>query len=118
MRVQGSAYAANQIIKFTGGLDPKGLYNETTYTFTAPYACYVKMEISCSLYSNATGIMYLYVCKNGAALAGLICQVSNTYGNQNGAVFYVVSCLAGETLDVRTTYATNINSGNIIYTIL
>ena len=118
LHAQGSAYTANQIIKFKGGLNPKGLYNENNYTFTAPYECDVKMEVSCSLYSTATGLLYVYVCKRGAAFTGLIFQVSHTYGNQHGAGFHVVSCLAGETLDVRTTYATNINSGNIINTIL
>ena len=116
--LSGSTYIANQILKFNGGLNPHNLYNATTYTFTAPYACYVKIEISCSLYSTATGLMYLYVCNRGATVPGIICQVSHTYGNQNGAGFCVVSCAAGDTLDVRTTYATNINSGNIIYTIL
>ena len=114
-----SSYTIGQILQFEGGLDPKGLYSQTLFTFTAPYTCYVKVEVCCTIHGTSPGILQAWLYKNNTATNSiLLFQIQNgsTVGGSGQAI---ISCVAGDTIDIRNMLANcKIFLGQIIYTIL
>ena len=114
-----AVYAADQILQFKGGLDPKGLYSQTLYTFTAPYACYVKVEVNCTIHSGSAAALQVMMYINKSLVNSiLIFQLSNG-SSISGAGQAIISCVAGTTLELRNLIANcKIFVGQVIYTIL
>ena len=100
-----AVYAADQILQFKGGLDPKGLYSQTLYTFTAPYACYVKVEVNCTIHSGSAAALQVLIYINKSSVNSiLLFQLSNG-SSLGGAGQAIISCVAGNTIDVRNVIA-------------
>ena len=86
------------------------------YQFTAPYACYVKIEACMLLYGLSSGPIKMDVYKKNF-WQHTLCQATNGYSYQTAAGCCVVLCAAGDTLEIRSVAACTTSLGNVIYTI-
>ena len=112
-------YAAGSILRITGGINPKSHYNVSTYTFTAPSNCMIKIEVSVVIAANSTGDISIVV-YNGSTVVGApyIIYLQKAFGAQTGAGMCVGACASGDQLTITTITACSIAMSSCIFTVL
>jgi len=118
LTVEPYNYAAWAFLRYESGYNPKNLYDEALYKFTAPYACVVEVQASACLSTTATTGFNMWVFKHKIANKGFLCSISNGFGYQTGAGVCVVECLAGEYLTIKTSTGGPVASASCLYKIL
>jgi hypothetical protein len=116
-----TSYTAGQTMTVNASI-PCSYFSTSTFAFTAPFACYVKVSAEALINTSSTGPVGMEV-YHGTTIANATQQYQlsysmNGYGYQTGSGFHVMSCNAGDIIQLRFISACSVYQSNCLYEIL